>query len=123
MCYAGSCNPACGKCRPRRILEVACPACGEQNQITREEYLLVTRMPHEPNIIERKLLERGRVEPPRCSRCGAELLKAYQEKYPPLPCTKCNIICGFPCGQRVTPYDPATSRCPAKVPLALLDEE
>ena len=120
MCYEGSCNPACGKCRPRRIVVAKCPVCQEPCQITREEYLLLTGLPHEQNIIERKLLERGGAKQPHCAYCGADLLGTFREATPALPCTKCNIICGFPCGQRVNSYDPTTARRPSKVPVGTL---
>ncbi len=122
MCYAASCNPACGKCRPKRIVEIACPECGAPNSITREEYLLLFDLPHRKSILDTKLIERGGIGTPSCKACGRDLTLAYEEAVNPAPCHLQRIICGFPCGRSIEPHKDDTPPCRTMVPLGKLED-
>ena len=118
MCYASSCNPTCGKCRPRRIIEAPCPQCTTHCEVTREEYLNAFNIPHKQSILDRKLLEHGPVPMPTCRTCGASLEPALENAVTPLPCTRSHIVCGWPCGLHTEQAPSSTYSCPNAVPLA-----
>ena len=122
MCYAASCNPLCGQCRPKRIVQITCPHCGAPNEITREEFLNLFQLPHKVSLLERKMLERGEIPEPVCISCGTDLREAYAAAAPPAPCHVSRIICGFPCGRRNEPNRDDAPPCPTMVPLGRLDE-
>lgn len=105
MCYPASCDPRCGKCRPRRIVEVDCPACGYCSSITREEFLVFFGLPHKRNVMEMKILEHGGVETPRCPMCGTDLSEVFRVAVPATPCRANRVVCGFPCGRCDDPYN------------------
>ena len=117
MCYAASCNPLCGNCRPKRIVEVPCPACSMPNSITREEYLILFDLPHRQSVLEKKIIERGGVKPPTCKACGADLLEAFRGAVQAAECKENRVICGFPCGRSEDPYREGAKPCPTMVPL------
>lgn len=123
MCYAASCDPRCGKCRPRRIVEAACPACGHLGSITREEYLLLFDLPHKRNVMEEKIIERGGVEHPVCPMCGADLVETFRAAVVPKPCHVSRIVCGFPCGRCNEPFREGCLPCPTMVPVGKLPAE
>lgn len=123
MCYAGSCNPSCGKCRPRRIVEVCCPRCGSANSLTREEYLIGFDLPHRMSIPEKKMLEKGTVKAPVCASCTADLSEVYRNAVPPRNCHLQNVLCGFPCGRSSEPFDPKAPKCQTMVPLGKMTPE
>ena len=123
MCYAASCNPLCGRCRPRRIVEVGCPQCGAPRSMTREEYLVYFGLPHRRSVLERKIEERGGAEAPRCESCGKDLTEAFRGAVAPAPCHLQRVICGFPCGRRDEPRKDGTPPCATMVPLGRLGEE
>ena len=118
MCYAASCDPRCGKCRPKRLVEVACPSCGFTNSMSREEYLLFFDLPHRKNILEQKILERGGVPAPICSMCGEPLAEAFKAAIVPRECSLNRVVCGFPCGRSDEPYREGALSCPTMVPLS-----
>lgn len=120
MCYAASCDPRCGQCRPKRIVEADCPQCGMPHSMTREEYLIYFGLPHRVGILEKKMLERGAVQAPRCPSCGCDLAKAFEAAVPPAPCRLQQVLCGFPCGRRNEPRKVDTPPCRTMVPLARL---
>lgn len=120
MCYAASCDPRCGKCRPRRIVEAACPACGHRASITREEFLILFDLPHKRNVMEGKLLERGGVERPACPVCGTDMMDAFRAAVPPKPCRANRVVCGFPCGRCDDPFKEGRLPCPTMVPVGKL---
>lgn len=121
MCYAASCDPRCGLCRPRRIVEADCPRCGAPHVMTREEYLVYFELPHRPSIMEKKMLERGAVEAPRCTSCGYDLEEVFEVAVSPEPCSLQQVLCGFPCGRRNESRREDTSPCQTMVPLARLE--
>ena len=122
MCYASSCNPRCGDCRPKRIIDAACPECGAGNEMTREAYLNVFGLPHKKTILEKKMLERGDVKPPVCAICGADLFDAFKAAVQPAACMRSRIICGYPCGRHVEEYREDAGHCPHMVPVGKLEE-
>ena len=122
MCYASSCNPTCGNCRPKRLIEAYCPACGATNSLNREEYLIVFKLPHKKNVLEKKILERGGVPRPSCKQCGADMYDVFDAAVTPEPCTKSRVICGFPCGRHVEPYVEGSMPCPTMVPVGKLEQ-
>lgn len=122
MCYAASCNPLCGQCRPKRIVEASCPQCGAPRSMTREEYLIYFDLPHRASVLERKMLERGGVETPRCESCGCDMTEAFRAAVQPAPCRLHRVICGFPCGRSAEPHKEGTPPCKTVVPLGRLDE-
>ena len=117
MCYASSCQPLCGKCKPPRLKAAHCPECGQENYIGREEFLILTELPHRENLIEKKLMERGGVEWPVCTGCGTDLEDAFRAAVVPLACTRSAITCGWPCGLHVEPRQKTGNPCPNMVPL------
>lgn len=121
MCYAASCNPSCGQCRPKRIFTVHCPDCGAPREVTREEYLILFDLPHRKNPIERKLIERGAGETPYCKGCGRDLTETVRGAIVPAPCRAQRILCGFPCGRSSEPEREGAMPCPTMVPLQRLD--
>ena len=123
MCYAASCNPRCGDCRPRRIIDATCPVCGMENEMGREEFLILSGRPHKPSIMERKMIERGGVEEPTCRICGTNLLEAFEAAVVPLPCTRSRITCGFPCGRRNEPHIDGVPPCLHMVPMGKLEDD
>ena len=120
MCYAASCNPSCGQCRPKRIFTVNCPDCGAPREITREEYLILFDLPHRKNLVERKRLERGPVETPRCRGCGRDLTESVRAAITPADCLNQKIVCGYPCGRASEPAREQALPCPTIVPLRKL---
>ncbi len=122
MCYAASCDPHCGQCRPKRIIEVTCPRCGSPHSLTREEYLICFNLPHQKSIMEKKMLERGRVGMPRCPSCSYDLAAEYEGAVPPEPCHLQQVICGFPCGRKNEARKENTPPCRTMVPLGRLKE-
>ena len=120
MCYAASCNPKCGNCRPKRIVEARCPKCGLDNEMTREEYLILFDLPHKKSILERKILERGGVEPPVCASCGADMTTAFKNAVAPRECKSNRVVCGFPCGRCDDMYREGSLPCPTMVPVGKL---
>ena len=122
MCYAGGCNPKCGKCQPRRIIEVNCPQCGGTNDWRREEYLLYFNLPHRKSIIEEKMLEKGPILAPHCKHCGADLTETFKNEIQPTPCHLTGIICGFPCGRKDEEPREGAQPCKTMVPLGKLEE-
>lgn len=123
MCYAASCNPTCGRCRPKGIVEINCPECGMPNSMTREEYLLFFDLPHRKSILEKKMLERGGVGAPSCKACGRKLAEPFRRAIAPKPCNPQQVICGFPCGRSDEPREEGTPPCKTMVPLGKLEEE
>ena len=117
MCYASSCNPLCGNCRPKRIVQVVCPSCGFSNEITRDEYLIMFGLPHKQSVLEKKILERGGVARPACSACGEDLLEVFRNAIVPAECIGNRVICGFPCGRKDDPYREGAMPCPTMVPV------
>ena len=117
MCYASSCNPECGRCKPRRIVRIRCPKCAASCTVGREEYLIASGLPHKRNIIEEKILERGGPGELRCETCGAPLIDTFREAVTPLPCTFSGIVCGYPCGNHTSKPPRSGHRCPNMVPL------
>lgn len=122
MCYAASCNPTCGKCRPKRIVEAPCPSCGAVGTIGREEFLLLFDLPHRKNVMDEKIIERGGPAAPSCKFCGADMAEAFRKAVEPLPCEKSRIVCGFPCGGRMEPYREGAARCVHMVPVGKLPD-
>lgn len=120
MCYAASCNPLCGDCRPKRIVQVRCPECGAVAQMTRDEYLLYFDLPHRKSVLEQKIVERGGVPDPLCGQCGAALTEAFRAEIQPAECKSNRILCGFPCGRKSDPYREGSRGCPTMVPLGKL---
>lgn len=120
MCYASSCNPRCGDCRPKRIIDAQCPECGADNEMSREAYLILFDLPHKQTILEKKMRERGDVVAPVCAICGADLRDAFEAAVQPAECTRSRIICGYPCGRRSEPYREDAGRCPHMVPVGKL---
>lgn len=116
MCYASSCNPLCGNCRPKRIVQVSCPECGVHAQMSREEYLVFFGLPFRKNILAEKIAERGVAEP-TCSCCGASLVETFRKAVVPEECKSNRVICGFPCGRKDDPYREDALPCPTMVPL------
>lgn len=121
MCYAASCNPRCGNCRPKRIVDAVCPECHFPNEMSREEYLLYFDLPHTKSIIEEKIIERGGPAKPVCKSCGRDLTEAFRAAVTPRPCHENRVICGFPCGRADGPYREGSLPCPTMVPLGELD--
>lgn len=117
MCYASSCNPLCGDCRPKRIVQVECPRCGSNAQVTREEYLFLFDLPHRKSVMDRKIEERGGVPQPICQLCGADLLETFERAVVPAECKGNGVICGFPCGRRNDPPRAGARPCPTMVPV------
>lgn len=93
--------------------------CGAECSITREEYLLLFKLPHKKTVLEKKLLEKGKVTMPVCSHCGADLTEAFRRAVEPAPCTRSGVVCGFPCGARTEPYREGALPCPQMVPVSL----
>lgn len=120
MCYAGHCNPECDKCSPKEVVTVACPACGMRNSLERVRYLRHFGLPHNPTIVEKKVLEMFPDAPLACTACGHDLEQAFDDAMEPLPCTRSGILCGFPCGRHVEEPDPSRPRCKTMVPLKKL---
>lgn len=120
VCYAASCDPRCGKCRPKRIVETKCPVCGHLCSITREEYLLLFDLPHKRNVMEEKILEHGGVERPVCSMCGSDMKEAFRVSVSPKPCRANRVVCGFPCGRSDDPYKEGRLPCTTMVPVGKL---
>lgn len=116
MCYAASCNPLCGSCRPKRIVQINCPECGGLAEMGRDEFLLYFDLPHRKSVLEQKIVERGGVDAPKCVSCGADLSEAFRAAVPSAPCNSTGIICGFPCGRKDDPYHEGR-KCPTMVPL------
>ena len=79
MCYAASCNPLCGDCRPKRIVQAHCPECGLLAEMSRDEYLIYFDLPHRKSVMEKKIIERGGVSTPTCTGCGVDLTEAFRE--------------------------------------------
>jgi len=121
MCYASSCNPRCGDCRPKRIVDATCPECGMPAEMSREQYLVVYKLLHKPSIIEKKMLERGEIAEPTCKFCGTNLTETFRGVIQPAPCTRSRIVCGFPCGRRTEPRIEGVPQCPHMVPVGKLD--
>ncbi|MBO4353013.1 MAG: hypothetical protein J5818_05925 [Eggerthellaceae bacterium] len=121
MCYAASCNPRCGNCRPKGIVEARCSQCGLDNEMSREEYLILFDLPHKKSILELKMLERGGVESPVCASCGADMKAAFEGAVVPKECKSNRVICGFPCGRADDPYREDALPCPTMVPLGKPD--
>lgn len=119
MCYA--CNPMCGRCKPKRAVSVTCPRCGAPASLKREEYLLLFDLPHEKNILERRMEANGGVERPVCEVCGADLVPAFRAAVEPAECGPAQIVCGYPCGRAAEAFDPQAAPCPFRVPLSALD--
>ena len=117
MCYAASCNPTCGKCRPKRIILAQCEQCGTECSLCREEYLLLFNLPHKANVMEKKIIERGGAVMPHCKTCGEDMTETFRKAVEPLPCSKSQIICGFPCGGRIEPHRDGIPQCPNMVPV------
>ena len=117
MCYAASCNPECGRCRPKRIVRAACPNCGLAATMGREEYLIYFDLPHRKNVLEQKIIDRGGVSTPTCASCGADLTETFREAVQPAICQPSRVVCGFPCGRKDDPYRPDAGPCPTMVPL------
>lgn len=117
MCYASSCNPLCGDCRPKRIVQISCPECTATNSITRDEYLVLFDLPHRKSVMDKKIAERGGVERPTCTVCGADLLQAFDDAVTPAECKGNRVICGFPCGRRNDPYREGSRPCATMVPV------
>lgn len=115
MCYA--CNPTCGRCRPKRTISVECPTCAAPASLRREEYLLLFDLPHEKNVLEQRLLERGGVSAPVCRVCGGKLTEAFRRAVVPAACKQNGIMCGYPCGRCDEPPEPGAPLCPYAVPL------
>jgi hypothetical protein len=122
MCYAASCNPTCGKCRPKRIIQASCPVCGKTEEMTREEYLLFFNLPHRRNVMDRKIIEEGGPSTPRCAMCGADMTALFKEAVKPLPCRKSRVVCGYPCGGCNEPYREGAMPCAQMVPLEMIAE-
>ena len=80
-------------------------------------------LPHKPNILEKKMLERGGVPAPICTVCGNELTSTYEKAVKPEPCLFQNVICGYPCGRNNEDADPDTPRCQNMVPLGRFEEQ
>lgn len=123
MCYAASCNPLCGDCRPRRIVQARCPDCGFTNEMSRDEYLYLFELPHRKGVADQKIAERGGVEPPFCKACGAAMAEAFQAAVEPAECHSNRVICGFPCGRSKDPYREDARPCPTMVPLGRVGSE
>lgn len=123
MCYASSCDPTCGKCKPKAIIRISCPECGAPVQLLREEYLNIFSLPHKKNIMEKKLLERGAIKEPVCAVCNCSLLEAFRQAVKPLPCQKSQIVCGYPCGGRFDPYVDDGYRCQTMVPVGTFNPD
>jgi hypothetical protein len=87
----------------------------------REEFLIVTGLPHRRNIIEEKLFERGGVSVPKCHNCGEDLTESFKQAVQPLPCTYSGIICGYPCGNHTSLRARNGYHCPNMVPLGKFD--
>ncbi|MBQ9042538.1 MAG: hypothetical protein IJ111_06955 [Eggerthellaceae bacterium] len=117
MCYAASCNPLCGDCRPKRIVQARCPSCGFTNEMSRDEYLALFELPHKKGIADQKIAERGGVAQPVCIGCGEDLLEAFRVAVEPADCLSNRVVCGFPCGRRYDPYREDARPCPTMVPL------
>lgn len=117
MCYAASCNPLCGDCRPKRIVQAPCPQCSHVCSITRDEYLVLFNLPHKQSVMDRKIQERGGVERPACPACGADMLDAFDAAVTPAVCKGNRVVCGFPCG-RATRTARAHGRAPRWSPWA-----
>lgn len=122
MCYAASCNPTCGKCKPKRIIQAACPACGKVEEMSREEYLLLFDLPHRHTVMDRKIMEKGGPAKPECSMCDTDMTESFRDAVEPLPCQKSRVLCGYPCGGRTEPYREGVSPCMQMVPLGKLPE-
>ena len=122
MCYASSCNPLCGNCRPKRIVHVSCPECGAHAQMSREEYLVFFGLPFRKNILAEKIAERGVAEP-TCSCCGANLVETFRKAVAPEECKSNGVICGFPWGIKYDPYGVDAVRGPTIVPLGRVTTE
>ncbi len=122
MCYAASCNPLCGRCKPRRIVETVCPQCGAPCSMTREEYLVCFGLPHRKGSLERKVAERSGVGEPRCESCGRDLTEVFRRAVDPAPCHLQQVVCGFPCGRRDEPPRDGAPPCRTMVPLGRLAE-
>ena len=121
MCYASACNPTCGKCRPKGIIEVVCPECGVICRMTREEYLIYFELPHRKTVFDRKIIERGGVQPPVCETCNAALTETFRAAVSPLPCRKSGVMCGYPCGGRFDQPSANGASCPTVVPVGKYD--
>lgn len=117
MCYAASCNPTCGKCRPKRIVEATCPQCGGACSMGREEYLLFFGLPHKHSVIDEKILARGGSAAPTCKFCGADMVKPFKDAVVPEVCKKSQVLCGFPCGGRFEEPRKGVRPCQHMVPL------
>ena len=117
MCYAASCNPLCGDCRPKRIVQARCPSCGFTNEMSRDEYLYLFELPHRKGIADQKIAERGGVELPECIACGSDLTETFRLAVEPAECNSNRVVCGFPCGRRHDPYREDARPCPTMVPL------
>lgn len=117
MCYAASCTPTCGKCRPKRIVEVSCPECGAMDSRTREEYLILFDLPHRKSVLDRKIIERGGVDEPMCKMCHYPLMETYKHAVKAEPCHLQGVLCGFPCGRKDECGEDATPPCRTMVPL------
>ena len=120
MCYAASCNPLCGDCRPKRIVQTHCPECGLLAEMSRDEYLIYFELPHRKSVMEKKIIERGGVAVPKCAGCGADLTEAFDAAIQPAECRSNRIVCGFPCGRKNDPYREGSRGCPTMVPLGKL---
>ena len=91
--------------------------------MTREEYLNIYNLPHRKSILEKKLLEGGKITPPRCKECGCDLIEVMKPLVEPAPCRANRVICGYPCGRRDEPYREGAKPCPTMVPLKKLPSE
>lgn len=99
-------------------MQAVCPACGFPNEISREEYLILFDLPHEPSILERKIIERGGVSRPACAVCGEDLTEAFRAAVVPSECLSERIVCGYPCGRKDDPFREDALPCSTMVKLA-----
>lgn len=86
-------------------------------QMTRDEYLIRSGLPHKRSIMEKKMIERGETEAILCDACGADLIETFRREIEPLPCTRSQVICGFPCGRRNEAHVEGVMPCPHMVPV------
>ncbi len=109
------CFPTCGRCKPISIVVFTCLSCGKPDNVTREEYLMYTNLPHKLSDAELKMRADNGGAPLLCKECGNDLLETLRQKIQPTMCKRSQIQCGFPCGRHTqdpTPDNPCATMVP-----------
>lgn len=120
MCYTSSCDPRCGKCIPKKVVDLLCPECCSLNLISRESFLNTFELPHKRTLAEEGSFQRDGSSEPVCRQCGADLRETLRAAVEPQECQRSRIVCAYPCGRRNEPFVDDGQPCEHMVPLSRL---